>query len=322
MRIKLKQFRVRAGLTQAKVAAAVGVTQPSYQRWETGAAPVPEAKLQKLAKALKTTPEMILGRHPPIEASLYDDSVSDNLSYYGEVSIHFHGGGAPLLLSISEAAFTDLHRALQLDDAFVTVESLANQTVAIRTKAVADVYFSSEAYDDFGPEHGTYSNHIHLQIPDARDWEIIESLAADDLGLDDFDPLDIQRIREMIMITDEQYEKLVAKGAIRAEDLETERAKNQLMTDLILDMSYKTTYQLSTGQRRSVNVEEPKDLFNAFYELTDLAGGEPADDMICLEATGRHRIIFINKAALDYVAIPTHRYLEGRVEADAVDLDE
>ena len=41
-----------------------------------------------------------------------------------------------------------------------------------------------------------------------------------------------------IMITDEQYEKLVADGAIKAEDLENERAKNQVKTDRILDMSY------------------------------------------------------------------------------------
>jgi transcriptional regulator with XRE-family HTH domain len=147
MKTKLKQFRVGAGMTQAKVAAAVGVTQPNYQRWEAGA--------------------------------------------------------APLLLSISDEAFARLHRDLQRDVAFVTVESLANQTVAIRSKAVADVYFSSEAYDDFGPEHGTYSNHTDLQIPDARDWEIIESLAADGVGLEDFEPADVERVRKMIMITSE-----------------------------------------------------------------------------------------------------------------------
>jgi transcriptional regulator with XRE-family HTH domain len=321
MKTKLRQFRVGAGMTQAKVAAAVGVTQPNYQRWEAGAAPIPEVKLKKLAKVLKTTPDAILGRHPPIETSLYDDSVSDDLSYYGEVSIHFCGGGAPLLLSISERAFTDLHRDLQQDAAFVTVESLANQTVAIRTKAVTDVYFSSEAHDDFGPEHGAYANHADLQIPDARDWEIIESLAADGIGIEDFDPADVQRIREMIMITDEQYEKLVSDGAIKAEDLENERAKNQIETDLILEMSFKATYQLSTGQRRSVNVYEPEELFNAFYELTDFDGDEPADGMIRLEAEGRHRIIFINKNALDYVVIPSHRYEEGRIEASAADLD-
>src|SRR5436305_8769424 len=133
MRTKLKQLRVALGMTQAGVAAAVGVTQPNYHRWESGAAPIPQAKLKKLARVLKTDPQAILGKHAPIEVALY----------YGEVSIHFLAGGAPLLLSISEGAFTRLHRDLQGDYAFVTVESLANQTVAIRTKAIADLYFSS-----------------------------------------------------------------------------------------------------------------------------------------------------------------------------------
>jgi transcriptional regulator with XRE-family HTH domain len=121
--------------------------QPNQQRWESGSAPVPEEKLKKLAKVLETSPEALLGRHPPIEARLYDDSADKSLNYYGEVAIHFCGGGAPLLLSISEDAFGSLHHNLQLNPAFVTVKSLANQTVAIRTKAIADLYFSSEAYD-------------------------------------------------------------------------------------------------------------------------------------------------------------------------------
>src|SRR5215218_10418945 len=99
MKIKLKQFRVATGMTQARVATAVGVTQPNYHRWESGAAPIPEAKLKKLAKVLKADPYAILGKHPPIEAGFYDDSVDADLDYYGEVSIHFLGGGAPLLLS-------------------------------------------------------------------------------------------------------------------------------------------------------------------------------------------------------------------------------
>ena len=197
----------------------------------------------------------------------------DELSYYGEVSVHFCGGGAPLLLSISEEAFTNLYRDLQRDIAFVTVESLANQTVLIRIKAISDLYFSSEAYDDYGPEHGNYANHIDLQIPDARDWEIIEALAADSADRQGFDPVDVERIKRMIMITDEQYEKLVADGAIKAEELDRERTNNQRETDLILNMSYMMAYQLSTGQRRSVYVDGSENLFNAFGELIDLQRG-------------------------------------------------
>lgn len=166
MRNRLKEFRVEAGMTQSKIAEEAGVAQPTYQRWEAGAASIPEAKLKKLAQILKKSPDMILGRHPPIEASLYDDSVSDELSYYGEVAVHFLGGGEPLLLTISEDAFKRLHRNLQGDARFVAVESLANQTVVLRTDAISDLYFSSEAYDDFGPEHGSYRDHLQIQIPE------------------------------------------------------------------------------------------------------------------------------------------------------------
>jgi transcriptional regulator with XRE-family HTH domain len=322
MKPKLKQLRVAIGMTQTKVAAAVGVTQPNYHRWESGAAPIPEAKLKKLAKVLKTHPQAILGKHPPIEAGFYDDSVGADLDYYGEVSIHFLGGGSPLLLSISEGALTRLHRDLQKDGAFVTVESLANQTVVVRTKAIADLYFSSEAYDDYGPEHGKYANHINIQMPDPRDWEIVEALASDGVGLEDFEPAHVQRVQKMIMITDGQYQTLIAEGKIKPEDLEKEREKNKKETDVIFKAALEITYQLSTGQQRSAYVDDSEKLFCAFYDLTDFDGGDPTDDMIRMEAEGRHRIIFINKSALDYVVIPTHKYNEGRVESDAADLDD
>jgi transcriptional regulator with XRE-family HTH domain len=321
LKVKLKQFRVAAGMTQAKVASAVGVTQPTYHRWEVGAAPIPETKLKKLAKVLKTTPDSLLGRHAPIRASFYDDSVPDNLSYYGEVAIHFAGGGESLLLTISEDACNRLHQDLQDDSPFVTVESMANQTVVIRVRAVSDVYFSSEAYDDYGPEHGRYSNHVDVQIPDSRDWEIIESLACDgDLG--EFEPADVERVSKMVMITDEQYQKLVADGAIKPDELERERAKNQAETDRIFEAAQYTVDQLSTGQRRRAYVDRPESLFDAFYELIDYNGStSSSEDMIRIEAVGSHRIIFINKHALDYVSIPTHQLNEGRTERDAEALD-
>lgn len=321
MKTKLKQFRVQAGLTQAALAKKVGVTQPNYHRWESGSAPVPEAKLKKLAKILTTSPEALLGRHPPIRARLYDDSAGDDLNYYGEVSIHFSGGGKPLLLSISEAEFSRLFSALQGNAPFVTVKSLANQTVAIRSKAIADLYFSSEAYDTYGPEHNSYTDHIELQIPDSRDWEIVEAIEHS-VGLEEFDPADVERVKQMIMITDEQYSRLVAEGHIKPEDLESERKKNQKQTEKIFRLASITSYQLSTGTRREVYVDNSQDLYNAFHDLIEFEGGEPADDMILLSAEGRHQIAFINKDALDYVCIPTHKYEDGDIEFNAALLED
>jgi len=192
--------------------------------------------------------------------------------------------------------------------------------MAIRTKAIADLYFSSEAYDTYGPEHDTYADHVEVQIPDTRDWEIVEALEHD-IGLEDFDRADVQRVQQMIMITDEQYAQLVADGRIKPEDLENERKKNQEETDRIFKLASTTTYQLSSGQRRDVYIDNDEDLYNAFYGLIEFDGDEPADDMILLTAEGRHRIVFISKGALDYVSIPTHKYEAGSVEAAAADLE-
>jgi transcriptional regulator with XRE-family HTH domain len=320
MKTRLKQFRVKAGMSQVKIAKAVGVTQPNYQRWESGSAPIPDAKLKELARVLNTTPDAILGRHPPIEAGFYDPDASDELRYYGEVAIHFCGGGASLLLSITESELSRLHSALQGDAAFVTVNSLANQTVSIRTKAIADLYFSSEAYDDYGPEHGTYADHTNVQMPDARDWEIVEALRDESDDLEDFNPDDVKRVQERIMITDEQYKRLVADGLIKSEDLERERAKNQEETDQIFRLATDVVYQLSNGKMRNVWVDDERAIYNAFYDLTEFDGGSPADDMIRVAAEGGHRIVFINKGALDYVSIPTHRYEKGATDAAAEDL--
>ena len=122
------------------------------------------------------------------------------------------------------------------------------------------------------------------------------------------------------MITDEQYRGLVAEGKIEPADLENERAVNKEETDRIFSLATQTTYQLSTGQRRSAHVFG-EDLFNALYELTDF-DGEIDDGMIRLSIEGWHRTAFINKDAFDYIMFPTHRFIEGRTEVDAKELEE
>ena len=318
---RLKQFRARIGLTQSKVAAAVRVSQPNYQRWETGAAPIPNDKLARLAETLGTDPATLLGRHPPIKVGFYDDSVDDALSYYGEVAFHFLGGGEPLLLSISEDAFDRLHRDLQGDTAFVIVQSLTNETVAIRSKAIADVYFSSEACDDFGPEGERYQRFTGKQIADPRDWQIIAALAHDGVGLEDFGDEDVERVRGWVTITDNQFEALVADGSIEPGELEAERAKMRDLTARLFAIATETVWQFSTGvQRREVLIEEAA-LYTAFYPLTDFGGDHPEGEMLRLASEGRHRIIFINPSAIDYVSIPTHSFEEGRSFIAADELD-
>jgi transcriptional regulator with XRE-family HTH domain len=321
---RLKHFRVAAGMTQAKVAEAVGITQPTYQRWEVGSIDIPEAKLAKLSKVLKTTNEALLGRHPPVMAAFYDDSAPEDLQYYGEVAIHFRSGNESLLLSISEEARSHLYRNLQLNSTFVTVKDLGNRTVAIRRNAVSDLYLSSEAYDDYGPEHGEpgYKEGTPVQFPDPRDWEIIECLACDSEGIEDFAEEDVERVEKAVMITDQQYTELVADGCIKPEELETEKAKNAAVTDKIFEMATSVVYQLSTGKRRRVNVTDCN-LDEAFGDLVDDDGETfDEDSSILLQSEGYHRSVFINPDAVDYISIPTHLLERNSDETSAEMLDE
>ena len=226
--------------------------------------------------------------------------MDEDLRYYGKVSIRFSGGGKTLSLSISEGEFRRLYHQLQQHGAFVTVASLANQTVAVRTRSIADLRFSGEANGHCGPG-----------ISDPGDWEIVEALADGDVG--EFDPAEVHRVTGRIMTTDEQYRDMVAEGRIRPDDLASVRERDQKKTARIFELATKTTYQLSCGRQRHVYLHGLETAFSAFCELVDFGGGDP-DDMIEVSVDGAHRTIFINKDALDYVMIPTHQYLRGRTD--------
>ena len=321
---KLKHFRVGEGATQTAIAEAVGVSQPTYQRWEAGLVDVPEAKLAKLAKVLKTTKEALLGRHPPIKAAFYDNAAPESLQYYGELAVHFLGGGESLLLSISEEARGNLFRRPGRASKFLILKDLGNRTVAIRNRAVSDLYLSSEAYDDYGPEHRHpgYKDGTPIQFPDPRDWEIIERLACGDTDLEDFLSEDSERIKSAILITDEQYKKLESDAVIKVEDLDDEKVKNAEFTDQIFEMATSIVYQLSTGQRRTVDVTHCE-LYKAFSDFVE-EDGEHFDEnsSIVLQSEGYHRAIFINPDAVDYISIPTHLLEQSKDNVFAAILDD
>ncbi|MCS4089300.1 helix-turn-helix domain-containing protein [Rhizobium sp. BK176] len=320
---KLKHFRVEAELTQAEVAKAVGISQPQYQRWESGQAEVPAGKLKKLASAFSTTEAALLGRHPPVKAAYYDESAPENTQYYGEVAIHFAGGGEPLLLSISEAAFAEAHRDFQGSAPFVRVESLSNQRVMVRRAAVADLYFSSEAHDTHGPEHGQYKKSSSLHLPDPRDWEIIEAI-LDDLGQDEFDPESVERLEKILAPTsDEEFEKLVQDGSMDEAGVIAAQEREARRLDRIHTNATSVVYQLSDGKQRKVYLFEDDELYNALSEFCtdedlDLEVSQP---LVRFASEGYHRTLFINSDAIDYISAPIHRWEKGRTEVEGSLLD-
>ncbi len=335
---RLKHFRVMNAETQTQAAKAAGVTQPTYQRWEAGKAEIPKSYLVKLAKHFKTNELELLGRHPPREAAFYNDKAPLELQYYGECAVHFSGGGEPMVLSISEAAYAQAYRELQSSKRFIVIKDLGNRTVAIRQKAISEFYFSSEAYDTYGPDHDDYKLATPIQMPDTRDWAIVEAIRdEEEAGGDytsDFAEEDVERVQSQIMITDEQFDELVAEGAIKPEDLANEKAARAAETEEIMALAHTVTVQFSTGKRREIDYVHCN-LFECIEPLIDVDypySGSDDDEphMIRLPYEGYHRAAFFNPDVLDYISFPTHKieedeiksYDDGLIDDDEPDSDD
>lgn len=317
---RLKHFRVLNAETQTQTAQAAGVTQPTYQRWEAGKADIPTSHLASLAKHFKTTELELLGRHPPKTAALYDAGAPLDLQYYGECAVHFVGGGEPLVLSISEEAHAQAYEELQSDKRFIVIKDLGNRTVAIRHKAISEFYFSSEAYDTYGPDHKEYKLATPVQMPDTRDWAIVEAIRnEEESGADctsDFDENDVERVRQQTMTTDEHFDELVTEGAIKPEELATKRATSAAETDEIFALAHTVTIQFSSGKRREITYVDCN-LFECIEPLVDLHypyGDNDEPNMIRLPYEGYHRTAFFNPDVLDYMSFPTHKLEQDEVE--------
>lgn len=332
MKNRFRHFRVSAGLTQARAAQAAGVTQPTYQRWETGQVEIPSDKLKKLAKAFETTEAELRG--DPIRVSLYDSKANPEHNYYGEVAVHFRGGGDPILLSVSDAACDKLHHELQQDLSYLTIESLANQTVILRRDAISDLYFSSEAYDDYGPEHrnkdgsfnrGGYKNHYEFQIADPLDWDIINALATDGVGLEDFAETDIERVQKAYFTSDEEFAQLITDGHLKPEDLEAAKAAESKQCERLFEAATKGIYQLSNGgvQRKWYCHDDGMDLYNSVWELIECEayGDEMLPEMIRFSPEGSHRMFFINRVGFDYISLPSHILKRSWLDAREEEID-
>ncbi|MBD9386607.1 helix-turn-helix domain-containing protein [Agrobacterium sp. AGB01] len=312
---RLREYRLGADMTQAEAALAVRVTQPTYQRWETGGK-VPAGKLAALAKLFNATQERLLGINPPIKAVFYDNGAPDDQQYYGEVSIHFVSGGAPLVLSISEKARMQFSEAMMETSYFIPIRSLTNQLVAIRRDAIADIYFCSEAYDDFGPEHKTYEFPSSLRYPDNRDWEIIESIVCDfDDGKYDAESV-AQLTRTLCGPPDDVIEQDLAAGRVSIAQVEEMKRKVPLVLDEAENLALLCVYQISPGKRRKIFIDSDRNIYDAF---SDIYSGEymPSYGSKYVEGVGYHHYLFMNPTVLDFISVPTHKYQMGMAQAEA-----
>lgn len=315
---ELKKSRLLASLSQQELASKLGVSQPTYQRWESGTKEIPATKLRKLAKVLNVAVELLEGKMPPFDYLGYDREFEDDRRYFGEVVFHFAGGGKPLIIPISLAQREKLMGQISENVCFSRVSSLDNRTVIIRLQAVADIFFSSEAYDDFGPEAELY-DHGPGTFPDDIFWEVVERIEDPD-ALDEFSPDVVKDVLERSVLTEEQLEELINSGKVREEERGKVRHDADKLTDQLSEFASSVVWQLSNGMKRSVYFDSDSDIFAVASELEILEVGE--SEMLYLNAEGYHRGIFVNPASVDYFTFPTQRLNRGMVQEREQSIDQ
>ncbi|HET6638872.1 MAG TPA: helix-turn-helix transcriptional regulator [Gemmatimonadota bacterium] len=72
----LREARLRAGLTQAELAARVGTTQSAIARWEAGATRPSLESLRRLVRACGLELRLAIEDHDPGDASLIEGTLA------------------------------------------------------------------------------------------------------------------------------------------------------------------------------------------------------------------------------------------------------
>lgn len=285
---------------------------------KAGTLQIPEKKVAQISKLFGTSNAAILGTPPPFDLFGIDKSIGDDRTYYGEVAIHFKSGGTPLLLPITEAAHGDLFSSLQQDEPFVKVESLDNRMVFVRRDAVSDIFFSSEAYDDYGPEADRYDEVLGI-FPDDDFWRIAEVFDFLSDVEDEFDPEILADAKARLTLTDAELDGLIADGSVKLEDRQKVCAEVEARTERLIALARNVTWQMGSCLREA-HAPDGRQLFECFGWLE----GDPNahERPIFLITEGYHRTIVINPTALDYICIPAHKLREGEFEEAETELND
>ena len=219
-----------------------------------------------------------------------------------------------MLLPITKAVHASLFGSLQQDASFVKVESLDNRMVFVRRDAVSDIYFSSEAYDDHGPDVERYDEVLGI-FPDDDFWRIAEAFDCLSEVEDEFAPELLADAKSKLTLTDAELDELVANGSVKPQDRQKVRAKVIDRTDKFKALACNVTWQFGNC-RREILAPDNRELFERFGWLeTD---PDALERPILLRTEGYHRTVVINPSALDYICIPAHKFREGEgQEAEA-----
>lgn len=314
MKSLIKKARLLARRTQAEVADRMGVSQPTYQRWESGSGKVPKSKAAQLAQVLGITVRQVQGQQEPVGMAWSAETSSDQV-YYGELAIHFQSGSPPLLLPISDGERKRFFQQIECVDKFIPVESLDNRIVFVRRNAIADAYLCSDAYDEYGPDD--YGDQLLDWGHDEQFWHIVEHMDSEFLD-EEINQAEIDAVLQNFYLSDERLVELIAQGRMDPEDRKERQQAARDMGDRYQARASQITWQLPGNRTRVISIRDNLEVYNAFWPLT--MGFE--QELLYLAPEGYDRSIFINLASVDCFTIPAHKYRDGEVDNAAADIGE
>lgn len=205
----------------------------------------------------------------------------------------------------------------KLQDApFVKVESLDNRMIFVRRDAVSDIFFSSEAYDDYGPEVDRYDEVLGI-FPDDDFWRVAEAFDYLSDVEDEFDPEFLADAKAKLMLTDAELDELIANGSVKPEDRQKVRAEVEERTEKFIALARNVTWQMGSCRREAL-APDGRQLFERFGWLEE--DPDAHERPLFLITEGYHRTIVINPNALDYICIPAHKLREGEIEEAEAEL--
>jgi transcriptional regulator with XRE-family HTH domain len=322
----LKRRRQELNMTQAQVAMATGVSQPTYQNYEAGTITIPTANLNRLARVLKMTTDEILGSPkvvalpPPIkpkpptnERDTRDEDDFYPADYWGDIAVHF-AKGEPIVLAISEDEHSRLYSAVQRDEEFFHVYSMSNQIVGLRRAAVTDLSFAHEAGGTCGLEHDYYKERRLVTgawVGTHETWRIIEAL-IDESAIDTQEIVDlfgrtrVDRIAEKFGVDIlENVHEPVEGEQVKIGEGQYSESRIALATELACNVKW----QLSNGKVR----QEPIIYREELARFSWLAEPGPGNDTFF--GINDDIAVWINANTLDYISVPAHSFLEEQKKA-------
>lgn len=304
--LELKKLRLLAGLSQAQVAAKLGISQSTFQRWESGALPIPHEKRKTIAKVFGVKADELDKDSAKFDYLGIDRTVPDDKRYFGEVAIHFYGDVAPLLSPISFAERTRILTLIESGRVFFTFRSLDNWIIVVRTRSISDLYVSSDACDEYGPAD-QYETHLGV-LPDSQLWNIVENAEAPQY-IADIPEKKIKEVMAGLEFDEQFFQQAIAAGDADESDRDAIQAEISQSAPRMIRRATMLTWQFADGKVRNEYVSSDAMLADTLMAF-DLLQDEDIE-MIQIPVEEWHRSICINANLLNYIAFPAHRTDRG-----------